>query len=167
MRGIMIMMFKQILKNKKGTAEVVGSVMFIIILLFFFTNVYLWHDAATKEMNDLQVQKINSQIDVSVSPVSTTQYDITVTDTGGVDAKLSIIWVIEKSALSNQNQNPVLNHKAFDDSSVKDVVIPAGGNTESKTIHLTLNFNPTSGNTLIFKVYTAMGNFDLVSYRVP
>ena len=47
------MLIKRLLKNKKGTAEVIGSVMFIVILLFFFTNVYLWHDAAVKEMNDL------------------------------------------------------------------------------------------------------------------
>ena len=59
-------MIRRLLKNKKGVAEVIGSVMFIVILLFFFTNVYLWHDAATKEMNDLYVQKINSPITISV-----------------------------------------------------------------------------------------------------
>ena len=46
-------MLKKLLNNKKGTAEVIGSVMFIVILLFFFTSVYLWHDAAVKDMNDL------------------------------------------------------------------------------------------------------------------
>ena len=61
------MLIKRLLKNKKGTAEVIGSVMFIVILLFFFTNVYLWHDAATKEMNDMYVQKLNSPIVATVS----------------------------------------------------------------------------------------------------
>ena len=55
-------MFKRLLRNHKGTAEVIGSVLFIVILLFFFTNVYLWHDAATKEMNDMYVEKLNSPI---------------------------------------------------------------------------------------------------------
>ncbi len=55
-------MLKRLIKNRKGTAEVIGTIMFIVILLFFFTNVYLWHDAATKEMNDMYVEKINAPI---------------------------------------------------------------------------------------------------------
>jgi hypothetical protein len=90
------MLNKRLLKNKKGTAEVIGSVMFIVILLFFFTNVYLWHDAATKEMNDLYVQKINSPITISV--MSSNPNQLNVTNKGGVDAKLSILWVDVASA---------------------------------------------------------------------
>src|SRR5665647_1646777 len=90
------MLIKRLLKNKKGTAEVVGSVMFIVILLFFFTNVYLWHDAATKEMNDLYVQKINSPITISV--MSNNPNLLNVTNKGGVDARLSILWVDVASA---------------------------------------------------------------------
>ena len=160
------MMFKRLLRNKKGTAEVIGSVMFIVILLFFFTNVYLWHDAATKQMNDLQVQRINSQIDVSVLPVSNTQYYITITDTGGVDATIATLWVIEKSTVIYQNQNPVIHNIPMEAAPVKDLIVPAGGAAESKTIQITLPFTPTSGSTLFFKVYTTMGNFDLVSYIV-
>ena len=81
MRGTM-MTFKQLFNNKKGTAEVVGSVMFIIILLFFFTNVYLWHDAATKEMNDLQFQKINSPISITYDSATKT---INIMDNIGTD----------------------------------------------------------------------------------
>ena len=47
------------IKNRKGTAEVIGTIMLIIILLFFFTNVYLWHDAATKDANQLYVKQIH------------------------------------------------------------------------------------------------------------
>ena len=61
------MLFNRLLKNKKGTAEVIGSVMFIVILLFFFTNVYLWHDAATKEMNQMYVDRINTPITAECS----------------------------------------------------------------------------------------------------
>ena len=74
-------MFKRLLRNRKGTAEVIGSVLFIVILLFFFTNVYLWHDAATKEMNDLYVEKLNSLIKVNV--LSTSPLVLEVTNTGG------------------------------------------------------------------------------------
>jgi hypothetical protein len=77
-------LIKSLLKNKKGTAEVIGTVMFIVILLFFFTNVYLWHDAATKEMNDLYVKRINSPITIIVSPTT-----LTVTNEGGESASLT------------------------------------------------------------------------------
>lgn len=86
------MMLKKLLSNRKGTAEVIGSVMFIVILLFFFTNVYLWHDAATKEMNDLYVEKINSPITVEITSTSN-PYLLTVANKGGGDATLSILWV--------------------------------------------------------------------------
>jgi preprotein translocase subunit YajC len=90
-----IIMFKRLLKNQKGTAEVVGSVMFIVILLFFFTNVYLWHDSATKQMNQLQIDKMNSGM--SIVPTSGVTGTFTVTDTGGLDIKLSRIWMADES----------------------------------------------------------------------
>jgi hypothetical protein len=86
------------IRNKKGTAEIIGSVLFIVILLFFFTNVYLWHDAATKEMNSLQLQKMNSGIsmiyynDVSTGHLGT----IILTDNGGLDVVLSRLWINEE-----------------------------------------------------------------------
>ena len=75
----------KIFGNRKGTAEVIGTMMFIVILLFFFTNVYLWHDAATKDANQLAVQKmsagmsinydnINNQVIVSASSSKVSSY---------------------------------------------------------------------------------------------
>jgi hypothetical protein len=81
-------MMKNLLQNKKGTAEVIGTVMFIVILLFFFTNVYLWHDAATKEMNELQVRNMNAGMEVNYLDGSAT---ITAK---GSDVFLSRIWII-------------------------------------------------------------------------
>jgi archaellum component FlaF (FlaF/FlaG flagellin family) len=161
-------LFNRLLKNKKGTAEVIGSVMFIVILLFFFTNVYLWHDAATKEMNDLQIQKINSRLEAVVSyDAPSKQYNITVTNKGGVDATLSILWVTEKVIPSSQSQNTVVNHLNIEDNRVKNLVVGAGGDSESKTISGTLPFTPTGGNTLFFKVITTTGNPGLASCKVP
>jgi hypothetical protein len=87
-------MLKRLLRNRKGTAEVIGSVMFIVILLFFFTNVYLWHDAATKEMNQLYVNKINSPIKIAgVDSSDPNRLTLTAENVGGSDAKLSILWI--------------------------------------------------------------------------
>jgi predicted transporter len=61
---------RRLIKNRKATAEVIGSIMFIVILLFFFTNVYLWHDAAVKQMNDLYVNKMNAGMEVKFDPAS-------------------------------------------------------------------------------------------------
>jgi hypothetical protein len=84
-------MFKRLLNNKKGTAEVVGSVLFIVILLFFFTNVYLWHDAAVKEMNDLQVRRMNAGMAVVFQSGSTGSANITA---HGSEVELSRIWIV-------------------------------------------------------------------------
>lgn len=81
-------MLKRLLKNRKGTAEVIGSVLFIVILLFFFTNVYLWHDAATKQVNNLYINKMNAGMEVYFarsSPSITAK---------GSDVMLSRIWIV-------------------------------------------------------------------------
>jgi hypothetical protein len=133
------MMFKRILKNKKGTAEVVGSVMFIIILLFFFTNVYLWHDAATKEMNQVYIDKINTPITVNVQGTN-----LNVTNRGGVDTTLSRVWVVVESS---SGSGPDLSHSASEYSQV----VPAG-----KSVLVPITPAP-SGHTL-YKIVTTNGN---------
>lgn len=56
-------MFKiKLLKNKKATAEIVGTALFLVILFFFFTNVFLWHDRATREMDQVTADKMNSAV---------------------------------------------------------------------------------------------------------
>ena len=136
-------MIKRLLNNKKGTAEVIGSVLFIIILLFFFTNVYLWHDAATKEMNDMYAQKLNSPIAATVSHNDDGSYSIVVINHGGVDATLSCYWVNVKSA-----NGPDTLHTSFP---LTNVIVTAGG--PSVAIQIT---NYPSGT--VFKVVTATGN---------
>jgi hypothetical protein len=81
-------MLKKLLRNRKGTAEVIGSVMFIVILLFFFTNVYLWHDAATKQMNDFYVNKMNAGMTLNLT---STPYSVTAQ---GSNVIISRVWII-------------------------------------------------------------------------
>jgi hypothetical protein len=86
-------MLKRLLRNRKGTAEVIGSVMFIVILLFFFTNVYLWHDAATRQVNDLYVKKMSAGMDVEF-----VSGNLVVTAKGS-DITLSRLWIVEETSL--------------------------------------------------------------------
>jgi hypothetical protein len=102
-------LIKGFLKNKKGTAEVIGTVMFIVILLFFFTNVYLWHDAATKQMNDLQLKKMNAGMEVTFIDGSAT---ITAK---GSDVVLSRIWIVTSN-----------NQHLYADLSASDIHLVAG-----------------------------------------
>jgi hypothetical protein len=86
-------MLKRLLKNRKGTAEVIGSVLFIVILLFFFTNVYLWHDAATKDMNALHVKKMSASFTVTPDAEASS---LTVKADGGAGISLSRLWIVDE-----------------------------------------------------------------------
>ena len=153
-------MIKRLFKNKKGTAEVIGSVLFIIILLFFFTNVYLWHDAATKDMNDLYVQKINSPITISV--ISNNPYQLNVTNRGGVDAKLSILWVDVAGSNPGSPNSPDQFHGYVDLTQYNYVVsagsslsVPWDGSSSNKDGG---HYNYQSGSILELKIVTTVGN---------
>lgn len=131
-------MFKRLLNNKKGTAEVVGSVLFIVILLFFFTNVYLWHDAAVKEMNDLYAEKLNSQI--SIIGYDSDSDSLLVKNNGGVDTTIECFWINHGI------------HIITDTTPDNEKVVRAG----SDPLHLPLH--GTYGGTEVIKVVTTTGN---------
>ena len=147
-------MFKKIIRNKKGTAEIIGSVMFIIIVMFFFTNVYLWHDAATKQMNDLYVQKLNSPIVVYAYPTSPAFPNVVlnVTNVGGIDAQLSRSWVDVKSS---SETGPDQLHQPFP---LGNQVVAAG---QSKNVTLEYR-NPV--RMTHFTVVTTVGNLASCDY---
>ena len=80
---------------RKGLAVIVGSILFLVILLFFFTNVYLWHDQATRRMDSVVADKVNSIVEVRVGwDDSASTYVVNVTNRGGVGCVLSRLWII-------------------------------------------------------------------------
>jgi hypothetical protein len=83
-------MMRNLLKNRKGTAEVIGSIMFIVILLFFFTNVYLWHDAAVKDADAMYLKQVNAGMDLNWADKT----HLVVTAEGS-DIVLSRLWIVE------------------------------------------------------------------------
>jgi hypothetical protein len=80
----------KLLRNRRGTAEIIGSALFVVIILFFFSNVYLWHDQATREMNNVLLERMNA----SVSMVATDE-GVNVTNNGGVTFALSRLWILD------------------------------------------------------------------------
>jgi hypothetical protein len=84
-------MRRSLLRNRNGTAEVIGSILFIIILLFFFTNVYLWHDAAVKDANNLYLKQANAQMDLKWDDHHVGWLNVTAQ---GSDVTLTRLWVV-------------------------------------------------------------------------
>ncbi len=56
---------KKNLKNHRGVATIIGSILSIVILIFFFSNVFLWHNGVSSQMNQVMADKLNSQIDLT------------------------------------------------------------------------------------------------------
>jgi len=80
----------RIFGNRSGTAEVIGTIMFIVIMLFFFTNVYLWHDAAVKDANQIDVEKVNAGMSISFQTGSLPQITVNATSS---EVTLSRLWI--------------------------------------------------------------------------
>ena len=69
---------KKLLRSRSGTAEIVGTVLFLVILFFFFSNVFLWYNQASREIDQVIADKTNSALRIeavalpgNVTPVST------------------------------------------------------------------------------------------------
>lgn len=60
-------MLRRLRKSRGGTAEIVGTVLFLVILFFFFSNVFLWHNQATQEMDQVIADKTNSAVRIETA----------------------------------------------------------------------------------------------------
>jgi hypothetical protein len=136
---------KRLIKNCKGTAEVIGTMLFIVILLFFFTNVYLWHDSATKEANQLYLEKINSTF-----KIEQTNGSIVVTADGGSSIDLSRLWIIDNT----------LNEHYY--ANLENVQVAAGESFNITFSSNENNYNPVSPIYVAFQDGSA-----LISYYAP
>jgi hypothetical protein len=87
----------RLFRNRRGTAEIVGSVMFLVILLFFFSNVFLWHDQASREMDGVISDRVNSPVSIEIVSVLPDSLVLQVTNEGGVGVSLSRLWVITQN----------------------------------------------------------------------
>ena len=132
---------KKLIKNRKGTAEVIGTIMFIVILLFFFTNVYLWHDAATKDANELYLKKMSSSF--SIEQINGNGF--VVTADGGSDIVLSRLWIVEDGASGNHLYADLANAHVAAGTSF--TITFANGNNPSPIGQV--DADPPQGNTIL------------------
>jgi hypothetical protein len=86
---------KKLLKNRRGTAEIVGTVLFLIIVIFVFSNVFLWSNRASQQISTVTGDRMNSPIKVEVTSYNPGQDALKVSTAGGRDVQLIRIWIIE------------------------------------------------------------------------
>jgi hypothetical protein len=142
--------------DRKGTAEIVGSVMFLVILLFVFTNVYLWHDSATREMNGVLAQKMNTPVSIRVNDVGT---GLVVTNNGGFEVGLERLWFVTDSF-----------HVPVELRSL-DLRVAAGSEVQLLFGTQTSNSNgdvevwcPVTDEAMVCKILTQLGNMAACTY---
>jgi len=163
-KGCVCRTLNRFLRNRRGTAEIVGTVMFLVILLFFFSNVYLWHDQATREMDAVILDRVNSHVNIEIVSAMPGSFILQVANDGGVGFSLSRLWII------TQDDH---NYAHFEG----DAIWVAGGDKLNITLisptqyesdgsylvdGLSIYYEPYA-NT-IFKILTTLGNTAAVKY---
>jgi hypothetical protein len=157
---------KRFIINRKGTAEVIGSVLFIIILIFAFSNIYLWHDNATKTMNTLLSDKLNSQIELHwlIDDDGEETSTLIVTNTGGISTSLSRLWIVTTSGTHRYANLESTTGNSFNIAAGNTVTIVLNGITSQTNpipaswtgSEATVSFNKADGET--FTILTSLGN---------
>lgn len=61
-----MMILKSFIKNGRGTAEIVGTALFLVILFFFFSNVFLWHNQAAQGMDQVISDRMNLGVKIEM-----------------------------------------------------------------------------------------------------
>jgi hypothetical protein len=152
-------MMRRFLKDRNGASEIVGTALFLVILFFFFTNVFLWHDQVTREMDQVVVDRMNSG--VRVEPFfNATAVWLKVDNVGGLDVTLSRLWIITDDA------------HLFADFEPEDIHVVAGGHRNITLmleedgdlsvrvdgISVIVDYDRPSGVTVVFRVLTKRAN---------
>jgi len=170
-------LFSKLLTDHKGTAEIVGSVMFLVILLFVFTNVYLWHDNVSREMNGVLAEKMNSPISIS----NVTGTGLNVTNNGGFEVRLSRLWLINVTS-GSMTDHIYVDFENSSDSGPLNVYIAPGAEIRLLFIGEAVMFNEdlsimadyADGDVLVYypvpdhsvrcKILTTLGNMAACTY---
>jgi len=158
---------QKLAKNSKGTAEVIGAIMLIMILVFFFTNVYLWHDVVTKDANQLYLKQINSTFKIQ----QTGDNALVVTANGGSDIYLSRLWIVQDwtggthlyADLANVNvpagENYTITFTGSSSSASEQVA------ANQQTGGVVVNYEPASGQSIPCNVINTLGVIESTTFE--
>jgi hypothetical protein len=156
-------MLKRFLKDQKGASEIVGTALFLVILFFFFSNVFLWHDEVTREMDQVIADKMNSAIRVEAFSNATTVW-LKTDNIGGLDVTLSRLWIITDDAHYYADFEPYNLHI----EAGRHMNITFTNTTMANTMRLVrvsvdagavfVDYNQTTGTTVTYRILTNLAN---------
>ena len=164
--------FSRFLKNQDATAEIVGTLLLIIILIFFFGNVFLWSNEVNKISDQIKWDKMNSPIRIDPIYQGTSEIfsHFEVTNLGGVDASLSRLWILNSSNTGDENDHIFADleplevwvsagKKRLITLSSLNIINPNGSlNATLSSSEIIINYKPPAGFPLSFKILTNTGN---------
>jgi len=163
----------RLLRSRSGTAEIVGTVMFLVILLLFFSNVFLWHDQATRDMDAVILDRVNSHVSIEILSMNESGGVVEVANNGGVGFSLSRLWIIEKNN-TEQNHNYTDFNKTIPIStrwlsggSTINVTLLAGSPMYEAVVmddEIWVYYTPPEVDEVTFKILTDLGNTAAVKY---
>ena len=161
-------MFK-LLGDRRGTAEIVGSVMFLVIIFFVFTNVYMWHDSVSHEMNGVLAEKLNSPVSIDVDDTGT---GLVVTNNGGFEVGLSRLWLITGSGSESDHVYVDLEPLNVRIAAGAKILLIFGYETNlhlyvlpdgTRTVEVEVNYLVTAPSVMC-KILTSLGNMAACTY---
>lgn len=88
---------RKFVKDRKGASEIVGTALFLVILFFFFSNVFLWHDQVVREMDQVEADRRNTALRISASS-NGSLIVLTIDNVGGLEFTLSRLWILTDDA---------------------------------------------------------------------
>jgi hypothetical protein len=143
-------------KSRKGTAEVIGTTFFLVILLVFLANT-LWYNQITFEMNNHLSQKINSPVELEKTEDELT---LRVRTRGVYDVELKGLWIID----TDQNIHNYVNEETLQTlvrtstDPINPLYITAGSYVDIDISDYVTGFS----GSRTYKVLTDIGNMDSI-----
>ncbi|MHA1543133.1 MAG: hypothetical protein ACTSQH_09170, partial [Candidatus Hodarchaeales archaeon] len=135
-------------RKRKGTATIIGTTFFLVILLTVVANMVVYNQA-TIEMNRHLSNKASSQI--RLEKVETPAgLSLRVTSLGSYDSKIIGLWIIG----AYPDYHDYLSEETLE-TLVDSLIIPAGG---SRNIEISNYPNYAFTGSVNYKVLTDLGN---------
>ena len=163
-------MLRRFLKDREGASEIVGTALFLVILFFFFSNVFLWHDQVSSQMDQVVADRMNSGVRMDFFSDETDIW-LTVDNVGGLDVSLSRLWIITDTehlyADFGLDENFVGAGRQLNITisgvtvlvGDEEVQVDGGGSDP-----IVVQFQPPVGYTTVFRVITKRANTAACSY---
>jgi hypothetical protein len=161
-------MLRRFLKDRKGASEVVGTALFLVILFFFFSNVFLWHNQITSQMDQVVADRMNSGIRMDVFSDEDTIW-LTVVNVGGLDVSLSRLWIITDEAHLFADFGLDAVHvgagRQFN-ITIDNVTVPVSDEVGVSLVSdpIVVQYKPPVGSTTVFRMITKRANTAACSY---